>query len=329
MSYSREIITKADAIIAERRANSELEQNERTNEASLKVPGFKELRKKLTHTMVEIMRSYGSGNAADAKALMEQAAKNNLAIQAEMAEALKKAGYPEDYTKRRYTCSVCSDTGYVNAVPCECRKALIKELSIEKFAQSSPADICTFDNFNTDLYPEEIDEHYGISPRNRMKQILKFCRDYANDFDTDSDSLYFYGATGLGKSHLALAIAKVVAENGCNVIYDTASALMRRIEKEHFASAKDSRYDGSLDELINCDLLVIDDLGSEFTTSFTVSKVYDIIDARLRRGAPIIISSNLSAKALQEKYTERIASRIFGTYRTLLFVGNDVRQIKK
>ena len=161
-----------------------------------------------------------------------------------------------------------------------------------------------------------------------MKEILDFCRDYAADFATDSPSLLLYGATGLGKTHLSLAIASEAVKKGYGVIYGSAQNLMSRLEKEHFSSGRNSEYEGSEQALLECDLLIIDDLGAEFSTQFTVAELYNIINTRIMSRLPVIISTNLTPDGLEQKYTQRITSRIIGNYITLYLCGKDIRQIK-
>ena len=158
-----------------------------------------------------------------------------------------------------------------------------------------------------------------------MREIFEYCRCYADDFGKCSDSLFMHGATGLGKTHLSLAIANVVVEKGFEVIYGSAQNLLSSLEREKFGGGS-----GEMEkELLDCDLLIIDDLGSEFSTQFTVACIYNIINTRINLGKPVIISTNLTGEELEAKYTQRITSRIIGSYVSLLFIGKDIRQLKK
>lgn len=327
MSYDVEIIEAADGILAMRKSQAEAIRDSHIMEISSIVKGYSALQSKLAETMVDAVKALGMGK--NAESFMKEVAEKNLAIQAEMNELIVKAGYPKDYTQAPYTCKECCDSGFIGANPCFCRTALIKELAIEKFNKSTPSQKFTFDNFKLDFYPNTKNDSESRTARDRMKDVYNYCIDYADDFDLESGNLYLFGATGLGKTHLAVAIAGKVVEHGYKVIYDSASNILRGIEKEHFASSKDDRFEGTFDEYINCDLLVIDDLGSEFSTQFTVAAIYDLINTRINKSLPTIISSNLSTFDLEKKYTERIASRIIGNYVNIAFYGNDIRQIKR
>lgn len=325
MSYSRDIIAAAELELSKRKMTAEAEQMRRHNEAVEKIPELMSIEHELALTALDAAKAIGMGDGAGD--FVRKLSEKNLALQEKIKELLRDNGLPEDLFEVHYACPDCSDTGYVNGLSCHCRTALIKQLAMKKLSKNSPAGRCRFDNFDLGKYPEAPDSRYGVSPREHMQMIYEFCRCYAEDFDESSESLYLYGATGLGKTHLSLAIAGEVTAAGYNVIYDSASNLLHRLEKEHFSSGKSTEYDGAFDELIGCDLLIIDDLGSEFTTSFTTASIYNIINTRLNRSKPVIISTNLDIQALEERYTERIASRIIGNYQALLFLGKDVRQI--
>jgi DNA replication protein DnaC len=156
--------------------------------------------------------------------------------------------------------------------------------------------------------------------------VLEYCKNYAEDFGTDSESLYLHGATGLGKTHISLAIANTVAEKGYSVIYDTAQNILSSLEREKFGHNNNGEREK---EILECDLLIIDDLGSEFSTQFTVAAIYNIINTRLLSSKPTIISTNLSIDELTDRYTPRVTSRIVGCYTIKQFKGSDIRQQKR
>lgn len=264
----------------------------------------------------------------NAQRFIEELSKKNLAAQQRRKDILKENGYPEDYLDADYTCKKCRDTGFVSGVMCDCYKELLRDTALAELNELSPSSRSTFESFNVNYYPDTSDPVTGVNPRSRMKEILDFCKDYAADFGTDSPSLLLYGATGLGKTHLSLAIASEAIRKGYGVIYGSAQNLMSRLEKEHFSSGRDNEYEGSEQAILECDLLVIDDLGAEFSTQFTVAELYNIINTRIMSRLPAIISTNLTPDGLEQKYTQRITSRIIGNYISLYFCGKDIRQIK-
>lgn len=323
MSYSKATLAKAAQIIDSRRNKAQRIQMARHIAVTDKIPVISKYEAQLSETGLSVVKAIGMGS--DAKEYIEQLSQLNLSVQNKIRSILKEAGLPEDYLEVPYTCKKCADTGYVGGYICECRKELLKELAKKELASVSTSDRCRFDNFSLEYYPQPIDSTLGVSPNKRMSEILEYCKCYAEDFDTESESLYMHGATGLGKTHLSLSIANVVAENGYRVIYDSAQNLLSSLEKEKFS------YSGSNErekEILDCDLLIIDDLGSEFSTQFTVAALYNIINTRINRSKPVIISTNLSESELEAKYTQRITSRIIGNYVSLLFLGKDIRQIK-
>jgi DNA replication protein DnaC len=263
----------------------------------------------------------------NAQSFIDSLSKKNLEMQEKRKLLLARAGLPEDYLKIKYTCEKCRDTGYVGGWRCECYSDLVRALAFKELCSDAPLEACTFENFKQSYYPKAIDENTGISPQKRMGEILSFCKSYAEDFGTDSPSLLMYGATGLGKTHLSLAIAGRAIGEGYGVIYGSAQNILLKLERERFSRVNENMGE-SEQALLDCDLLVLDDLGAEFSTSFTVSVIYNIINTRLLKGLPTIISTNLGPEELEEKYTQRITSRIIGNYISLLFCGKDIRQIK-
>lgn len=324
MSYSKDTLLKATQILENRRSKAQGIRTARHAEVTAKIPAISEYETKLSQTGLAVVKALGMGKE-DAQNYIERLAQINGEIQALIKSALRENGYPENYLDTPYTCKKCEDTGFVEGYACECRTLLLKEIAKESLASVSPSANCTFDNFMLKYYPLPVDEATGVSAQNRMAEILEYCKCYAEDFGTDSESLYMHGATGLGKTHLSLAIANVVAENGFKVIYDSAQNILSSLEREKFSYGNNGEREK---EILDCDLLIIDDLGSEFTTQFTVAAVYNIINTRLNRSKPVIISTNLTQNELEAKYTQRVTSRIIGGYISMLFLGKDIRQIK-
>ncbi|MBQ9965688.1 MAG: ATP-binding protein, partial [Clostridia bacterium] len=219
-----------------------------------------------------------------------------------------------------YDCAICQDTGYINGKICSCVKELAKNIITNDLCSVMPINECTFDNFELKYYSDADSEK-------RMRSILKLCREYAESFNPETSSnLLFMGASGLGKTHLSLAIAGEVIKKGYLPVYGPAENLFNEIEKERFSSY--GKESDSYNTMINCDLLVIDDLGSEFMTTFSKSILYNLINSRILSRKPTIISTNLSMKELEKLYSARITSRLIGSYDARLFLGKDIRQQK-
>lgn len=319
MAYSKETYKKAEQELAERRSRALAEREEHHRIAVAAVPEILETEEKMSSAGLATIKALGMG-ADDAKEYIRKLSEINLAAQTQRSLLLKNAGFPENWLNVRYSCKKCEDKGFVNGIMCDCFKELLKSLEYEKLCSNLPVNNCRFDNFKLDYYPEGV----GTSPRRRMESVLDFCKTYAAEFSQKSSSLLLYGHTGLGKTHLSLAIAGKVAEAGHGVIYSSAQNLFNKLEKEKFG-----RSDGNTEEnILGCDLLIIDDLGAEFTTQFTVSALYNIVNSRELEGKPTIISTNLTPEQLLSTYSERIASRILNNYTLLRFDGTDIRQIK-
>lgn len=222
-----------------------------------------------------------------------------------------------------YSCTKCNDSGKVDGRYCECLYAIAKELAYGQFCADMTLDESGLEDFSLNYYPTAKNED-GVSPRARMREIYSLCKKYADGFSLSSGNLLFLGGVGLGKTHLSLGIARRVLEKGYGVIYGGAPALLAAAEREHFS--KESN--GAMESYLSCDLLIIDDLGTEFSTQFTVSVINDIINTRMLKKLPTIISTNLSPEELMERYTDRVTSRLIGNYTMRQFLGKDVRQLK-
>lgn len=319
MAYSKETYKKAEQELAQRRNRALAEREDRHRIAVESVPEILETEERMSAAGLATIKALGMG-AVDAKEYIRKLSEINLNAQAQRRMFLKKAGFPEDWLDVHYSCPKCEDKGFVNGIMCDCFKDLLKSLEYEKLCSKLPVGSCRFDNFKLDYYPDGA----GTSPRRRMESVLNYCKTYATDFSRRSPSLLLYGKTGLGKTHLSLAVAGKAVESGYGVIYTSAHNLFNKLEKEKFG-----RSDGNTEEtILDCDLLIIDDLGAEFTTQFTVSALYNIINSRELEGKPTIISTNLTPEQLTSTYSERIASRILSNFVMLYFDGSDIRQIK-
>lgn len=176
------------------------------------------------------------------------------------------------------------------------------------------------------MYSAENDRNYGISPRKHMEGILDTCKNFVNNFEKTDENLLFSGAPGLGKTFLSTCIAKELIKKGYSVIYETAYQTFSILEELKFKRTEDrEKLKFKADKLYTCDLLILDDLGSEFSTQYTNAALFDILNSRLISGRKTVINTNLSVSEFEDRYSERVASRILGYFLVLRFIGNDIR----
>ncbi len=324
MGYDREIYDNAMATLADRRSAANRTARQHREEVRQKCPRALEIEREISGAGLRAARLIVAGN--DAKQQIEQLAEENLRQQREFAAVMRLAGFPEDYMEPRFACSDCKDEGYIDGKMCECLKFLLRETAQQKLNRLTPLSLSSFERFDLSFYSTSPDEKTGLSPRRKMEDIFRFCTGYAKHFTPHSPSILMTGATGLGKTHLSLAIAREVIEKGYGVVYGSAQNLMLQLERERFGRAETTESERQMQD---CDLLILDDLGVEFMTQFVSSTIYNLINTRLMAERPTIISTNLSISELETRYSERVVSRIIANYRILPFLGRDVRQLKR
>lgn len=321
MSYTTETYDKAQTILDRRKERATLEAQSRIDKISNKIPELKTIQTKLAQVGLNISKAFLTSKNPQAE--IDKLRIESLALQDRKKKILKENGYSEDALSIKYNCPACEDTGFIGGRRCKCYINLLKEIERAKIEKIAPINECTFESFDTNYYPEEMD---GVCPKKKAEIIKENCKRYATSFTKRSKSLLFMGNTGLGKTHLSLAIANVVINRGYSVIYGTAQNILRDLQNENFGRTDNLRYFEN--EILSTDLLILDDLGTEFKNQFTVSCLYNIINSRLCAKLPTIISTNYTFEELEEKYDQRITSRITGQYSTLILVGNDIRYIK-
>ena len=324
MSIKAETLHQAEAELEFLR-KTQVEKNEiRKKQFYKKFKRAKDIELQLSRTAIDSAKAILSG--ASAKEKLTELKNKNLALQKELETLLITANLPLDYLNIKYKCADCKDMGYVDGVMCDCLKSLIKKITYKNLNKLSPLSLSTFEAFNTDLYPDK-NSAYGVNVKSHMEKIFNFCKNYANTFNKNSENLFLQGATGLGKTHLSLAIANSAINSGYNVIYTSTPNILSKLENEHFSH--NFQDEETEKHLIGCDLLILDDMGTEFQTSFSSAMIYNIINSRIMFQKPTIISTNLSVKEIQSAYSKRLVSRIMGNYKRLFFLGNDIRQFLK
>lgn len=317
------LLERAKTIVDQRRKDAEKTAEERLRSLETISPELKQLNADIASAGLKAMKAIGMGK--DAKPYLEQLAEENLMAQERRKMLLTEMGLPEDALDVQYACPKCKDTGVVDGHYCTCLRTLVKQMQYDGLNQAAPAKQSTFDNFDLDYYKGAM-EPDGTDAYEQMTKVYNYCRCWALDFNRKSPSLLLYGRTGLGKTHLSLAMANEVIDKGYTCIYGSAQNLLNLLEKEKFGRLKDNS--SPEEQLLTCDLLILDDLGAEFTTQFTISAVYNILNTRILTGLPTIISTNLMYDEIGDKYSERVYSRIIGSFTPLEFLGKDVRQLK-
>lgn len=323
MSYKASVYIKAKEIMSERKAKAEKEAEMRHSTAVAACPEILEIERQMASHGADVVKAVGMG--ANLDEYIMSLATANLKAQARRKELLVANGFSEDYLEPHYNCEICKDTGFNGEFYCQCYRKLFKEVARQQLGKGSPIKFCTFDSFRLDRYPAVTDSITGVNQHEHMKNTYEYCKAYAQNFTPDAQGLFMYGKTGLGKTHLSLAIANEVIDRGYDVYYGSIQTIMDKLEAEHFGRLP--REDSIKDDVLNCDLLIIDDLGTEFSTQYTNAELYNIINSRILSSLPTIISTNLEIGEIADKYTQRVASRIIGSSVAVYFCGRDVRQM--
>ena len=314
--YSRENYAKVKEILEARRQNAASSADERNREVAQRSPDIRTIDAELRTTGLLLFKT--ACNGGDITPIRER----NVLLTNQRKEALLKLGLPEDYTDIKYTCKKCSDSGYVDGKICSCfREMLIKE-NIKSSGMGRLIEKQNFENFDLERY--RYDEDVYKRMKSNFIEAKRFAEGLGKDY-TGPTTLLFMGKTGKGKTHISTSIAKVVIERGFDVLYDSAQNIVSAFETDKFKSGY-GPYEPIADKYLECDLLILDDLGTEFSTPFTISCLYNLINTRQNRGLATIISTNYSWDALKSKYEDRIYSRIVGTDAQIYyFVGKDQR----
>jgi len=321
MGYNRDNIRKVKEILEKRRTDAVSVSMRRKAEVSARIPGYEDIEDALAGTGARIMQA-AFAHTLDENTLA-RIREDNRILREKKTALLRQYGYPEEYTDIRYTCEECSDTGYQGISMCHCMREELIRAGIESAGLASLIKSQSFDTFSLDFY-----ENYD---RIIMEKSLRRLRQFADTFTAETgESWLFIGPTGLGKTHLSTAVAGVVIRRGFDVIYDTVQEILAVYEEERFSNGDgiQHRRGRSVEAIQDCDLLIVDDLGTELTNQFTVSCLYNIINTRITRGKSTIINTNLNQGEIRSRYTDRIASRLFGEYKPIQFQGVDIRAQK-
>ena len=321
MGYSMEVVRRARERLAQARSDRERENREHLAMAYEQQPRLREIDRQLRMTMASAARAAFAGG--EAVKLMEQAKRENQALQLERRRIVESC-FEEGFLDETPICPICSGSGYVGSSMCDClaelcRQEQKKELTFLSAGRES------FDQFRLDYYSDK-PTAAGFVPRVIMEKTYQTCRRYAFGFHNKAGNLLFSGNTGLGKTFLSACIARAVADQGYSVVYESAGKLFQTLEKARFEANDENRRAAA--KYAECDLLIVDDLGTELPGQFVTAALYSLINDRLLECRPTIISTNLSEEELVRRYNPQIASRLRGSYKRVAFVGDDIRLLK-
>lgn len=328
MSIDGRILARAKAILEEQKRDHAKQHEDRLRETYAKYPRIASLDREIRGSVIEVV-GLALKKGYDTSEAVADLADKNLNLQSERIQALIMAGFPPDYLDDGYICPRCHDTGYVGTEICSCLMHLYKQQLKASLSSLLKLGNETFDNFDLTWYDDSYDAELGMSARDHMEGVCEMCYRYANKFNGKSTNLFLNGSTGLGKTFLSASIARVVADKGFSVVYDMAGSIFSMFEDEKFS--KNGNLTALRDDIrryLESDLLIIDDLGTEMTTTFTISALYELINTRLLSFKKTIINSNLTIDDLPQRYSPQIASRIKGEYHVLKFYGRDIRLLK-
>ena len=314
-------LRKARELLAQRKEANAAERARRLTEANTAIPELREIDAALRGLMGQVLRATLNGDSASELAIIEHESQR---LCARKAELLAARGYRADWLDEIYDCPRCRDSGYLhNGEMCECLKKLCEQTQAAELSEALRLGNESFADFDLNWYT-------GVD-RTRMELTLETAKEYAVRFGAVNASLLFQGGTGLGKTFLSGCIAKTVSARGFGVVYEGAQNAFAAFEEQKFSRDAETYAAASerVKRIMGCQLLILDDLGTELTTSFTQSALYYIVNSRLAAHTQTVISTNLSDAELAERYLPQIASRISGEYDTLLFLGEDIRAIRK
>ena len=315
MTYDGKLLALARAALEKDRAANLAEQQRRIDHAYRRIPELEQIDLSLRSHMAELVRLTLS-RPAD--------------LQMRRAELLTENGYAIDWLDEIFSCPVCHDTGYTGTEVCDClRRRYNLEMTKELSGLLKNGDE-SFDHFDLSFYPDVPDPDSGCIPREAMEAVFAGCKKFADRFPDVSSNLLLRGDTGLGKTYLSACIARVVAEKGYSVCYDSASVALEAFEKQKFSRNLEEAEDASVrvKRMLSCDLMILDDLGTEMVTPMSVSALYTLINTRLNENRRTIISTNCSDEDLSRRYTPQICSRIQGEFLELPFYGTDIRRLR-
>lgn len=320
MAYSKEVLIRARERLAAQKADKESLMHQRRAEAYRQFPRLQEIDRLLRQTMAAtIQAAFAKGE--DAHAAMEQVKQENLRLQQERRELIE-ANFRLGWLDEEPICSHCGGSGYIGSTMCRCLADLCLEEQRKELTLLAGSD-ASFDQFRLEYYDDIVDPETKASFRTVMAKTFDICFQYARNFKDNAGNLLLSGNTGLGKTFLSACIAKEVAAQGYSVAYESAVHLLTNMERAKFENDQEAREKEK--KYTECDLLIVDDLGTEIVGQFTLTALYTLINDRILQKKATIISTNLTTDGIARRYNPQIASRLRGNFQRVPFVGTDIR----
>lgn len=328
MPYDGKILSRAMARFDEDKQRRTQQFRERQQRLFCREPELADIDRRLRGTMSQII-SRALRQGKDPVPAIHAIRDENLALQRRRGELLEAMGYPADYLEEKPRCARCGDAGFrSDGTMCPCLRSYYAREQIAELSHLLDIGSQSFDTFRLDYYSTD---RGGLprSPRETAERNLEICRRFARDFRPGAQNLLLFGDPGLGKTFLSACIARVVSEDGFSVVYDTAGHIFSQFEAAKFRRDDVDEPDESVERCMACDLLILDDLGTEMTTAFVQSALYQLLNSRLLAGRSTIISTNLDPDQIGRRYSAQIMSRLEGEFELLPFIGQDIRRLKR
>ena len=328
MAYDGKIVRRALLRFEEDKRDREDRARQRREGVYARQPRLREIDGELRSVMSRLLSS-ALRKGTDPRAAVEALKKQNLGLQEERRLLLEGLGLPADCLEEKPACPLCGDSGWREGRMCRCLRAYCAREQQKELSRMLDLGNQSFETFSLAWYSEAGSPELGISPRENMDWIYRTCRRYAAGFGPGSGSLLLTGDPGLGKTFLSAAVAREVSGDGWSVVYDTAVHIFDRFEARKFGREAGEEIEADVERVLDCDLLILDDLGTEMTTPFVQSALYSIVNGRILGRRATILSTNLKLDELARRYTAQTVSRIEGEYQILPFFGEDIRKLKK
>lgn len=319
MSYNPKIYASVKDAMEQKRRKAIADADKRTAEVGMRYPEIGQVDAILAQTGLRIMEAIRMGQKGLAERMAELEEENALLLE-KRKDYLARHGLPADYTDPKFSCTVCEDTGYVKNKMCTCLRQELFLAGVARSGLGKLPETQKFENFQTMYYTDPAS----------VGTVLEFCRRFAEGFDENTrENILITGATGLGKTHLSTAIGQEVIKRGFDCVYTSSQNLLSDFEYERFGRGYRDDSPDRTERYFACDLLIVDDFGTEMGNQFTVASLYNLINSRMNAGKPMIINTNLSSAEIRSRYDDRIASRLFGEFIFFRLQGKDIRQQKR